>query len=58
MTVYYDKAIIYEELRNMIHAHKRNKMKRKKLKRKFKHRKQNRQEDNIFVNFSFLTKLS
>ena len=54
----YDKAITYQELRNMIHAHKRNKMKRKKLKRKFKHRKQNRQEDNIFVNFSFLTKLS
>ena len=42
----------------MIHAHKRNKMKRKNLKRKFKHRKQNRQEDNIFVNLYFLTKLS
>ena len=53
-----DRAVMYQELRNTFLAYKRNKRKRRKLKRKFRRSKQNQQQENLFINFSFLTKLS
>ena len=53
-----DNVVTYQELRNITIANKRNQMKRRKLKRKFKSRKQKRNQDNIFIHFTYLTKLS
>ena len=51
-----DTAVTYQELRNIVLAHKTNQLKRKKLKRKFLNELKRRRED-IFINFSFLTKM-
>ena len=51
-----DIVVTYQELRNIVLAHKTNQMKRNKLKRKFLHELKNRRKD-IFRHFSFLTKL-